>query len=252
MKHFLLIAVSAVFIASSCSVKEDRMDCPCTLDVCVSGGNESIVTLAMWNQVLKHSCDISIEGEGDRHLVPIPRGQYKLSACSGLRHDMPSDGILLLNKGEEMDEMFTGQENLTALKDSAECYVELHKQYSQINMKLLCFQYSDLPDSLIVRGNVDGMNIIDMTPHSGDFEVIVHTVFGEFCRVCVPRQTDSSLELVVEGLGTIPLGKYIEDAGYDWTVRDLPDMEIVIDLMENHVEIKAEGWEDSRSLNLII
>ncbi|MCQ2174326.1 MAG: hypothetical protein MJY61_04245 [Bacteroidales bacterium] len=252
MKHPLLIIVAVVLIPVACSVKENRMDCPCTLDVSVTGGNESIVTLSMWNPELRHSCDISVGDGWDRHLISVPRGQFRLSACSGLRHDMPGNGILLLKRGEEMDELFAGVENLLALKDSAECSVTLHKQYAQIGMKLLCLRSVELPDSIVVRGNVDGMKLTEMKPHNGDFEVKLHTVLGEFCRVCVPRQTDSSLELEVGDLGTVPLGEYIADSGYDWSREDLPDMEIVIDLLENKIEIKAEDWVESRSLNLII
>lgn len=247
-----LILATAVLTLASCSVKENRMDCPCTLDLSLAGGDDAIVILSMWDSGLRHSCALSVDIGFDRHYVKIPRGNFRMSACCGLSHDLPDDGRLILCRGEEMDRLYAGNQRLEALSDSVSCNIRMHKQYALVNVKVLCFGEKELPDPVILTGNVCGMDMLSLKPVEGEFEFGMHPIFGEYCRACVPRQTDNSLKMELDGLGTVALGRYIAECGYDWTAEDLADVEVVIDLIDSVLEIKVAGWETGRSFELII
>lgn len=242
---------AAVCLLVSCSVKENRLACPCALDVTVQGGNDATVTLSMWNPRLQHSCTVSAEGK-DRYRLDIPRGYFEVSACTGLTHTLPPDGKLVLPAGEQMDELFVGLENLEAVDDSVSCSISVHKQYALIDIKVVCMRDDKLPDPVLLCGNVCGIDILSLNPLEGAFEVQMHPIFSEYCRVCVPRQIDNSLVMKVQGLGTLPLGEYIALTGFDWTAEDLDDLEVVVDMLQAEVNVRISGWKEGRSFDWII
>lgn len=251
MFYRIVNTAAAVCLLVSCTVKENRMACPCALDVTVHGGNDATVTLSMWNPSLQHSCTISAEGK-DRYLLDIPRGYFEVSACTGLNHNLPADGKLVLAEGEQMDELFVGREKLEAVRDSVACDISVHKQYALINIKVVCMSESSLPDPVTLHGNVCGLDLLSLEPVEGGFEVQMHPIFREYCRVCVPRQLDNSLTMNIEGFGTVPLGEYIAMMGYDWKAEDLDDLEVVVDMLETRVDIRISGWDEGRSFDWII
>lgn len=251
MSDRILITAAAVCLLVSCTVKENRMACPCALDVTVHGGNDATVTLSMWNPSLQHSCTLNSDGK-DRYRLDIPRGYFEVSACTGLYHNLPSDGKLILAEGEQMDELFVGRERLEAVQDSVTCSISVHKQYALINIKVVCMSENSLPDPIALCGNVCGIDILTLEPVVGRFEVQMHPIFREYCRVCVPRQLDDSLSMNIEGFGIVPLGEYISMMGYDWKAEDLDDLEVVVDMLEARVNIRITGWQEGRSFDLII
>jgi hypothetical protein len=77
-------------------------------------------------------------------------------------------------------------------------------------------------------------------------------------NVTVPRQKDDSLVLEVyhkdDGslLTRQPLGEIIRKKGYDWTVPDLPDIGIGIDMSEAGFLVEVEAWKLSETVTIIL
>ena len=72
----------------------------------------------------------------------------------------------------------------------------------------------------------------------------------------VPRQVDSSLELVMvedsEIVDRLPLGEYIARSGYDWAAEDLADVSVALDLEMQQVMITVSGWDGVVVMDIVI
>lgn len=236
----------------SCSVKENRMECPCLLEITLAGGNDSKAVVGVWKDELVNSLDVNSYDKSRRHALDIPRGYFTMTACSGLRRKLPRDGSFFLEKGEEMEEIYAGSSQLEALADTVYGSVVLHRQFAFINVRVLCISAEQMPQDIIIGGNTAGMDLRTMAPLPGKYEVVLHPIFGEYCRASVPRQLDSSLIMDIAGLGRIPIGEYITESGYDWSAADLADIELDIDFIECTVTLKASGWNEGRIFSLTI
>lgn len=120
------------------------------------------------------------------------------------------------------------------------------------------------PYDIEVWGNVAGVSAWDLMPVKGEFRYAPVQKNGVY-RVRVPRQVDNSLELVMLEISRqarnnngempgqagyngemavvdrLPLGEYIARSGYDWTAKDLADVNVALDLEMQLVMITVSG-----------
>lgn len=251
MRKCILSIIVCACSLCSCSVKEDRAGCPCILDLTLSGGADSKVTVAVWGGGLQHREEINTYDGNRHHECEIARGRFTLSACSGLRHSLGPEGRIVLSKGEEMDEIYADACPLDAVEERVSASVSLHKEYAQVNITLLCMK-EDMPQAIVLKGNVCGLDLLDLSPLDGEYERSLVPIVGEYCRAAVPRQKDDSLVLTIGDGGDFPIGKYIEAAGYDWSAPDLKDIFIDIDLIDYEVSLRIADWADVETFELII
>jgi hypothetical protein len=97
----------------------------------------------------------------------------------------------------------------------------------------------------VLAGNSCGFDL-DGNILQGSLRLPFRQEGGGFC--CrVPRQGDSSLRLELyrgEALArSFPIGKIIEESGYDWTAEDLEDVDIRLDYQDTGVNFTVNGWE---------
>ena len=243
-------------VCSSCSVKTARAECPCILELELSGGQENTVRLFYNGQKVHGSQGIvCFEGEGCGTEIEIPRDELVLSGVSGIHECRVSGDKLCIPVGEEMDEVYAfsapvdsrGME-MFSLNES------LHRQYAYVFLTIKGVSRENFPYFVRVSGNVCGMDLFSFEPLEGPFNVMVHPVIGELCRVCVPRQKDDSLELeffdknmtkIGEGDSpeTIPIGKFIAREGYNWDDSDLSDIHLSVNFTRTSINIEVLPWK---------
>lgn len=245
----------------ACSVKEDRSDCPCVLELSVDGGETDRDVLAVWSPGLK-LCD-TLYGAGDAapYEYLVPRGLPVVSVWSGSRTLNLEGTALRIPLGNQMEEVYAWSRRVdTRFEESVRVGARLHRQYAYLHINVVFQKGESSPYELRVRGNVAGLDLLSMDPVSGPFEVLFLPVIGIYHRVCLPRQKDSSLELDFvprtpsRGISedTLPLGDYISGMGYDWSSEDLRDIYLDVDFVRTTVSLRIDGWADGECIDIKI
>ena len=230
MRRWMLIGLLGLGVLASCSVKEDRSDCPCWLTV----EAESTATLAGWygNQRL---FDGHKGGFADRI---VPRGDIAI---------ISSKGEFTVAEGLQMDELFAELQHVDTDGEKAFAKVQLKKQFATVTL-----EFKDAVDGrtdydIIAKGNIQGADSQTLEPKEGPFKCFPVAAPERGYQFRVPRQKDNSLtaELWSEGalVDTIPVGELIEKAHFDWRRESLGDIHIMADLPAKTFTITVMEWE---------
>ena len=244
---------------SACSVKEDRSDCPCTLLVDLSalsmpGGrprtHKESLTLSIYapDLVLRRSYELT------EQLSAIPvethRSLLTLSAALGSGSFAFRDGALKINCGEQSDSLYAFCSTIGAYSDTVTVKLRLCKQFSTVSIDI-----ADAADySFRIIGNVDGLSLATLEPTEGEFCYDMPKSGNQETHIFrMPRQSDKSISLQVwdnafaELLYEVPLGGYLDAAGYDWDADNLQDVQLSLDPLGKSVTVTVLPWEEGRT-----
>ena len=119
MKRIVTLGILGLAVLVSCSVKEDRTDCPCWLTVRASYPNE-VVSAWFGSYTL-------FEGlVGEQIDRQVPRGTVDLVA---------SKGKFTVAPGQQMDELFATALQVDTQCEEAEAIPFLNKQFARIYLE---------------------------------------------------------------------------------------------------------------------
>jgi hypothetical protein len=284
---FLAMTIFDVFNMESCSVKEDRKDCPCHLVLDFSNAPEGI----------SDTLTVLIKSEGYLHLdtvflKPLPGGtyydiDYDLSKggdpvitpmkTSGpptniYEVDVPKKDLQLfiitggmigllpfaatIPEGCDCPDTYLMSKMLDTRCDELKLPVELHKSYCKLTIHYR--NETSKRYSLKVLSPVSGF-LYDGSPSvlpSAVFDFEMKVKGDGDCSVRLPRQMDASLMLNVnykqKVLRSFALGEFIEESGYDWTKEDLEDLDVTIDYTATSVSFTVGKWTKTFNYELVI
>jgi len=222
------LAVSALLF-SSCTVLEDRSDCPCRVEVDFSSSKDIPLPVRLYalseGRLLGK---LSIYDISEPAVMELPRRGVELLAVTGAEGDVLS-GILIPH-GSECPKVLWWREVLETKEETMHISPRLLKQYCRLTMNLPSapgLQYT-------FEGSVSGYGS-DLEPATGLFSFTpeVEDVPLKSVSVCLPRQKDASLMLHVSRNGHIirsfSVGSYMAAYGYDWDSAELSDLTLTLD-----------------------
>ena len=249
----LAIATLAVYLPS-CSIKEDRDDCPCILSVQVDskqgeGSEPSALDLRIDSGWERH---VPSGEYGSSYEVAVPRGISNVSALSG-SEGMSASGTVLAYAGEgSYPALFARSETVDCRGETASDTVRLYKQFANIAIML------DNPSRpMTLKSGWNGLDIKTLEPVKGAFAA-TPAPFGDDCVITrVPRQGDSSLRLeFLDGDGltadSVDLGEVLERAGYDWGKRSLDDIIVTLESAAPSIAVEIIDWADGERIEIIV
>lgn len=241
----VLAAVVGVLLACSCSVKEDRAQCPCCLTIDLSSmghQEEGALTLVYFD-----GKDTSYTGVKELDpalaelLVKVDRKKLKRGAWI-----MPGSvfkGRVTAPEGCDFPHVWMGCVEVDCREDEARDTILLHKRWCEVSVTLK----GALPTSGIeasVEGNVCGYTAEGECIRGGS-NVGVGLVKDAF-SFSVPRQLDDSLILRMgngePSMRVFALGRLLLEYGYDWDAEDLADVSIVLDLQRSSLDVTISAW----------
>lgn len=244
-----LAVTASAFLAAACSVKEDRISCPCLLVLDFAEvdpsleGKTGLMVSASEGVVLSDELDLQ-KYRGTRYMAPVPRTELDLSLWLG-GEDMTDASGLEIPYGEDCPEVYMYNSSFTSSGEKHEEMVHLYKNHCR--MTIYAEGEVSVPLSMTVEGTVSGYDR-DGTPRDGGFGYALDFAdLSEGREVVLPRQKDSSLKLVIddrkENVKVFALGHYLESGGYDWTSPDLEDVSITIDFALTEIRLAVKGWD---------
>ena len=232
--------LSMTILLASCSVKEDRRDCPCWITVAA----KETTSLSVWYG----SQRILDNHSGGLVDHTVPRGIVDIVA---------SEGHFTAPEGQQMGELFAQLQHLDTDGEFASTGIELKKQFTTVSLDFKDEEDGRTGYDLLVVGNVSGADVHTLAPVEGLFRCIPDPITdGRGYAVRVPRQKDESLTLLLmadgETVDTIPLGELIRKAGFDWTRESLGDVAILCDIPARTFIISVMEWEGPVTFEITI
>ena len=263
----LAAAVSAALLLLSCSIKENRSDCPCLLRLefpedDVSGTEERAI-LSVRDEGGFSYTDTLVLGEiGGAYELRVPRTGVQVNLWSEEASGFVGNDGLVIPLGDDCPYVRMFSSSVDTDCETCTETVRLAKNYCRLTV-MMDESDMDWPFELNVCGNIDGYRI-DGSPRRGVFShYLVPSADAasggnsgaELVReLSLPRQTDSSLRLSVmedfTSLKTFALGNYINQCGYDWTAADLQDIVVRIDYACTKLNIAVGAWEHSYDVDI--
>lgn len=248
-----VLAASALMLPA-CSIKEDRTECPCYLDVTLLRQAEDIFPQD------KAWCSIwadGIENVGEHVFEPVIGSDGTLSCAVrknpstavAVTNLKPESQIIAVPAGGQMERLYASRLDVECLADETGVEIGFFgKQYVNVSFRLnddaIPFR-EDL--TITLDGPYDGLTLPSMTAHPGAFSCSSRFDEKGEAALRIPPQGGPGLKACIR-LGTNPpaamdLYRVMLDADFDWETGNLGDFEIEIGM--NNVTGIAEilDWE---------
>lgn len=241
-----LVLLGGLLLQPACSVKEDRIPCPCLLSLdFLCPEEEELVDLMVTSAkgfVWKDTVDVARRRNG--YSVPVPQTSLHIRAWAG-DDGLASELGLEIPYGSDCPKVYMHDSDVriegeyfheTALLRKNHCVLTLTTEGEE-----------KLSSALTLKGNVSGYDAWGL-PLNGDFSfVLADGGLEEGYKAVLPRQTDASLMLEIDdGNGhnlVFAIGQYIVSSGYDWTSPDLEDVSVTLDYALTEVRVVIGEWE---------
>lgn len=241
----------SALLLSSCSVKEDRSSCPCRLEIGIAdflkyGPAPSVM-------IYEDGFPLIPQRKEEFFLADVEKGEYGICARTG--SDKDGIRIHMIPSGTEPDSLYSYSTFVRCDGESMRLNAIPHKQFCTVSIKVNGISSKDI--SYRIKGSYNGIDLLSVEPLLGHFEfpLIPENEDGSFrFRLC--RQgKDSKLSILsIKGNDSwdLPLGQWMDDAGYDWEAEDLEDFEAEIDYSKALVTIRVCDWEIEEALVVTI
>ncbi len=251
--------LASVLLLSSCSVKENRFECPVYVTVLtdrfMAKGLESGTVSFSAGSLIKRE-DISyIDYAGKGYTQPCPRDMARAALVTGSANGKFDEDVLYWPAGRAADRTWSYGEIFSVNADEYVIDAVPHKQYC-----LIKFMFDDSPVAppdyywrFRIRAQYNGLNVYTSEPVEGDYVCPVGpNNIGEWYGV-LPRQKENNMKMDIivpysdnEKDGRVDfvldLGKAFEEAGYDWTEADLKDIMVKVGFTSADVNVSIEDW----------
>lgn len=259
-KKTVITAFIIAALLSSCSVKEDRLECPCRLTIDLGDCPEfqSEILLKGWRNEEILFC-------GNVHILELPgrlfeqnvsKGSFRYSVCSPLPEKSVVDNDIIIPKGNQSEPVFIYSSDVNAEGETAYDKVSLHKQFAQMTVSFGKQNGSHAGIvSVTVKAGVQGIGLKSLHPIQGAFQYSTGADDG-FFKIRLPRLSDGKISIdafTEEGFfKTFTIGDEVKAAGFDWHAEDLDDFWIDFDISDFAVSVDIQEWENGYDVYEII
>lgn len=258
----LLFGCVLFFFGFACSVRENRLPCPCYLDIdyqdLLSAGRayapEACIDVKLYAPLPVWSENHRMDACPDVEEVTVEKSQIRVV---GLVHNRPSRDFLAGGTqityvpGNQIDSLFVHTEEVDCSGEEARSVLRPYKQFSTLTITdeedgALCRQYN-----LVVRGTTCGFDAVDFAAVDGTYLYTVQEDDGTGrIRVRIPRQKRSDLVLEFWDKNdhlkrfSSPVGLCLFASGYDPDAPELPDFDLRIDFRQILLYLRVSDWEE--------
>lgn len=258
----MMLAGAVLLAGSSCSVLEDRVPCPCYLDIDYrevlsadfAEEPDQKIEVGLVDTSYRWTVDHPLEICPEQEEVSVGKARLRAVAIvhgHPFRSFLEDDLKICYEPGNQIDELYVHSEEVDCTDEEARCVLHPHKQFSTLTFTDeeggdLCRRYN-----MVIRGTTCGFDVMDFSALDGVYLYTVQEDDGQGeVRVRIPRQKQDDLLLEFWDKDdhlrrfTCPIGLYLFAAGYDPEARDLQDYVLRIDFRAGLLYLRVADWED--------
>lgn len=241
------LLLSAAFF--SCSVLEDREECPCRImlfsDMC---GAET--SLTMWRRTDVMLAVSALADDSGKILESdVRRGLNRVCAVCDRSMGNVGEESFIVPPGCQCDSVYACTAQIDCRGDIAVDTVTMHKQFASLRIHFADPEFVRERYRILVLSNSCGFSIPYLTPVEGEFgyEIFMDDDAVGHCRL--PRQADDMLRIVLRRKEDsvaeycFYVGKAMADAGYNWGEEDLRDMDVWLNYSNQDASVTVADWE---------
>ena len=259
----LLLSLSLFVV--SCSIKENRAECPCVLTLELIGLPVRPVVLGVAGEGYSFT---EVVHADTVIVLPVPKGELAVSAVGGALAE--GDGTIRIPAGEEAPPLYLFHASVSTASEQVVLPVLLHKQFCSLELVFNAPPNYGPPYEVTIEGGFCGW-LPDGSPLAGPFSRRMvpdgspapapfsrHLLPGSYGRAVLrlPRPGDDSLLMHIvfsdRIVRTFALGSYIAASGYDWSAPDLEDLTLNVDISVTSVTISTDLWSRTEEIELFI
>lgn len=245
-------------LLAGCSVKENRLPCPCYIDFEPEEGltetskEFSFLVYDLSENIHEQRNEITWKSVIDNtHFTSVRKSVKMLTALQGQK-DMVIEGRkLMIPLGSQCDSIRAWSEQVDCTFEKAVMPVQMTKHWATVMMKLENGEEKEYPYDIRIRSNVAGIDMETLSPIEGDysFEPLPQGIQNNVFIFRLPRQIDNSLYVEMNDKDTgitkafIPMGTLVEKSGFDWNKKVLDDINIGLDYAVTGLHIIINDWE---------
>ena len=262
MKRQTLSALLAL-AALSCSIKEERDECPCLLSIFPDGSLEQGMYKSISNSFLISDAGSgqqffqgSLAGDsfagGNPYKIKLPKSSVNVHSIFGVKNMKGNGSVLRIGEGSQADSVFVYSGLVDCTGETASDTLQLAKQWCSMRIS---FKQSESwqVDECSLKGEWDGFDTGTLLATKGSFNFDAEKIKENSYIARLPRQGDDSLVLTIEYdnddrkfTRQYPIGEYIAEARYDWNKRELDDLVVFIDRAEVRVVVVVPSWDNGK------
>ena len=249
----LRFIILASLVAVSCSVRENRGDCPSFLSLTVTpqvnlifeGGRAWCDLFAEDGTRLEHS---PLTDMNRRDTTLLYRINPRRTVSAVVSNKEISGGMVVAGYDEEFCELWAYRKDIPCTGDEAsEIIQESNKQFCRLTVRLSEESLHFAPGmSVRISAPYDGVCFPSMKVHSGKFSCGAALDEKGGATVCLPRQEGNGLTLNLikpdEFTVTFDLYDAMRGAGYDWNAPSLDNFDMTVTLSSMCGEVEIADW----------
>lgn len=255
-------SLAFILLITSCTVKEERRDCPCILTIdlteCRSADPEKEMSIII-SEKYGISGEKLMAKQGKSKLSRyVTKGYVNVSAIVGNRNSKIDGTDLTIPEGEDADSIYIHSNTIIATGETASDTIRLNKEYSAMTIVPIGGDGCGYPFAVEIVGNVGGLSLLKARPTQGNFRFRPEMRKDGTFTANIPRQLDNSLSIMLYGKETgiliteVKIGKYMEEIGFDWNKADLDDIYIDLDYSSMKVNVSIKEWDKGNTSEMII
>lgn len=246
----------------NCStVKEDRTDCPCTLNVNLDDfamlhNSRSVMLQVEGGQLIRETVnpqDCICHG----YDIEVKRRVNRVTVVSGLDASVITGDTLSAAEGVEADALYVFSDMVQCEGELASVVAVPLKKWCDVHIVFVGEGPRDnnMCD-IVLSAECRGISLSTGYPSKGEYRVLATRTKAGDTVVRLPRQEESSVRLdfyernesrdysSAESVFNMEIGALMNQQGYDWSKDNLDDIYVFVDHTLMTASVEVAGWID--------
>lgn len=262
MKHIKTFVALAFLplILGACSVKEDRVGCPCTLNVdldgfALMGSCREVLVQVQGKQLLQRTVNPQ-DYIGHGYDIEVKRCANRVSVVSGMKSSVVVGDTLSVADGVEADPLYLFSSTVLCEDDLAFVEAVPYKKWCDVHIILENYvPGEEFPYDVVLSSDCRSVRLSTGEALPGDYRILVTRTKGGEPVVRLPRQKESVAALEFfdrnetrdysheKPVFRTDIGLLMDRQGYDWSKDNLDDVYVFVNHARMTATIKLVEWE---------